>query len=216
MIQFLQNNYLWKQGKLFLILIGFCALVALYFHSLALLIVDTVFFVFLFFFFRNPERMCDTVPHENGMIVAPADGKIVAIQALSNTDGFGYKVAIFLSPFDVHVNRAPCSGKVTDVAYHKGKFVPAFLDKSSDENERNDLFMISENNKKVLVRQIAGTLARTIVCWKKEEDNLKAGQRYGMIKFGSRVELFLPEDIQLFVQENQRVTAGETIIGRFL
>jgi phosphatidylserine decarboxylase len=121
-------------------------------------------------------------------------------------------VSIFLSVFDVHVNRSPIAGKISKIEYHPGKFLPAFDDKASLENERNSI-TIENENRTVRFVQIAGLIARRIVCWRSEGEKLQAGERVGMIKFGSRVDVFLPPGSVIQVQKGERVRAGETVIG---
>ena len=172
----------------------------------------TLFFVFSF---RDPERKI--VPGDN-LILSPADGKIVELSPFSENkflNSSGTKVSIFLSLLDVHINRNPISGVVRYTKYTPGKFNLSYKKEASLENERNELGLENEDVKLVL-RQISGFLARRIVCRIKEGDKIKAGERFGMIKFGSRVELFLPEKVEITVKLNQRVKGGETVIGTYL
>lgn len=170
--------------------------------------------LFTVFFFRDPER---NIPEGEGIILSPADGRIVGISTFRQNDFLGSggtKVAIFLSAFNVHVNRNPIGGEVKYVRYTSGSFNAAYKEKSSSENEQNELGL--ENDQvKLILKQIAGTIARRIVCRIKEGDQVKIGERFGMIKFGSRVELFLPEKVKLLVKLNQKVKAGETVIGTY-
>ena len=168
-------------------------------------------FVFLFlgafctFFFRDPERLFRGTEKQ---VAAPADGRVVSIRQENNNEA----LSIFLSVFDVHVNRAPVSGKITEVQYVKGKFLFAFDERASIENERNSITMDHQN---IAVRcvQIAGVVARRIVCWSKVGDFLKVGDRIGLIKFGSRLDVFLPAGSKITVKKGDRVRAGETVIG---
>lgn len=162
-------------------------------------------------FFRDPERR---PPPGEGLILSPADGKVVGIWA-GRQQGPGTKISIFLSPLDVHVNRAPVEGRVEEVHYEKGRFFAAYKDKASDANERNTVKMADAKGRIFSMVQIAGVLARRIVCYAKKGDFLERGERLGMIMFGSRVDLFLPEDCQIQVRDGQRVIGGETIVGRF-
>jgi len=168
---------------------------------------------FFLFFFRDPERK---VPEGENLILAPADGKVILIKPFGNLEfmGGGTLVSVFMSLFDVHVNRTPVSGKIKYFRYNPGKFFPAFKDKASLENEQTELGMENEHGK-VVLKQIAGILARRIVCKLKNGDLVKAGDRFGMIKFGSRLDLFLPQNVHIEVKLNQKVKAGETIIGIF-
>lgn len=179
-----------------------------------LTVVFLVITFFIVFFFRDPERK---VTQGEGIVLSPADGKVVEIAPFSE-NGFlnsgGTKVSIFLSLWDVHINRNPISGVVEYSKYIPGGFNAAYKEKASSENEQNELGL--ENDQvKLIVKQIAGTVARRIVCRIKEGDQVKIGERFGMIKFGSRVEIFLPEKIKVLVKLNQKVRAGETIIGTY-
>src|SRR5215213_635154 len=168
---------------------------------------------FMAYFFRDPRR---AVPKESGLVVSPADGKVTRVEKLS-ADGADSPtvVSIFLSPFDVHVNRAPIAGKVLDVTYTKGRFIAATSDNASLVNEQNALTIRGERMT-VVCKQIAGVLARRIVCWKRPGDKLELGERFGLIKFGSRTDLVLPKGVEVLVKVGQRVSGGVTIIGRCL
>lgn len=177
--------------------------------TIALILVD----IFLLCFFRNPKR---TIPDSEGSVVAPADGKVVHVGECVNDQLSGdktLKISIFMSIFNVHVNRIPISGKIVDVSYRKGKFFSANLDKASPLNEQNALLLETEDNKRVLFIQIAGLIARRIVCWIGRGDDVTKGERFGLICFGSRVDIFLPVNTKLHVQVGQRVRGGETILG---
>jgi len=185
--------------------------------SLASLFGAIIFFIFgmfFLFFFRDPARK---VPEGENLILAPADGKVILIKPSDNLEFIGRGgtlVSVFMSLFDVHVNRVPISGVVKYFKYNPGKFFPAFKDKASLENEQTELGLENEHGK-VVLKQIAGILARRIVCNLQPGDLVKAGDRFGMIKFGSRLDLFLPENVQIKVKLNHKVRAGETIIGIF-
>lgn len=187
------------------------------FGNIIILICAIIFFVFglfLIFFFRDPERK---VPEGENLILAPADGKVILIhpfEYLEFFNGGGTRVSVFMSLFNVHVNRVPISGVVKYFRYNPGKFFPAFKDKASLENEQTELGLENDHGK-VVLKQIAGIMARRIVCKLKQGDFAKAGHRLGMIKFGSRLDLFLPENAQIEVGLNHKVRAGETIIGVF-
>lgn len=182
--------------------------------SLFIAIISFIFVIFLLFFFRDPER---EVPEGKNLVLAPADGKVILIKPFDNLefmDGGGTLVSVFMSVFDVHVNRVPISGVVKYFKYNPGRFSPAFKDKASQENEQTELGLENEYGK-VVLKQIAGIIARRIVCKLKPGDSVRAGERFGMIRFGSRLDLFLPENVQIKVKLNHRVRAGETIIGIF-
>jgi phosphatidylserine decarboxylase len=182
--------------------------------SLVGALIFSILFMFLLFFFRDPERR---TPEDENLILAPADGKVILIKPFDNLEfmgGGGTLVSVFMSLFDVHVNRVPISGVVKYFRYNPGKFFPAFKDKAALENEQTELGLENEHGK-VVLKQIAGIMARRIVCQLKQGDLIKAGERFGMIKFGSRLDLFLPENVQIKVKLNHKVRAGETLIGIF-
>ena len=162
-------------------------------------------------FFRDPERK---TPNESGIIVAPADGKVIVLRENIASSFIGEncnQISIFMSPLNVHVNRIPISGKVEHLKYYEGKFIAAFEDKASENNERMETGIITDNGK-VLFTQIAGFLARRIVNDLKIGDSVIIGNRFGMIKFGSRVDIFVPGNWTPAVQMNENVYAGETIL----
>jgi phosphatidylserine decarboxylase len=179
---------------------------------LALACVLLLLAAFMAYFFRDPRR---AVPEEAGLVVSPADGKVTRIEKLAGGGADSPTVvSIFLSPFDVHVNRAPIAGEVIDVTYTKGRFIAATSDNASLVNEQNALTIKGERMT-VVCKQIAGVLARRIVCWKRPGDSLGLGERFGLIKFGSRTDLVLPREVEVTVQVGQRVSGGVTAIGRF-
>lgn len=170
--------------------------------------------LFTIYFFRDPER---DIPSEENVIVSPADGKVIVIDEGQDNDIFAgdvIKVSIFMSIFSVHVNRIPVSGKVTRFNYSKGKFLPAFKDEAAYENEQTSI-LIEGEKVKVLFKQIAGIIARRIVCNIREGDSVNKGKRFGLIKFGSRVDMVLPASVKLNIQLNDNVSAGRTIIGTY-
>lgn len=164
-------------------------------------------------FFRDPERVTPQAP---GLVIAPADGKVVFVGLAADpaTGQMRQKVSIFMNVFNVHVNRAPVAGKVERIAYFPGKFLNASLDKASEENERNQVQIIDPEGRAWTVVQIAGLIARRIVCWAEEGDEVDRGQRIGLIKFGSRVDLYLPDAYELCVRLHQRTCAGSTIMAK--
>jgi phosphatidylserine decarboxylase len=175
--------------------------------------------LFCAYFFRDPTRV---TPARDGLVVAPADGRVVSVaEAVPPVElGLGpeprWRVAIFLSVLDVHVNRSPVDGTVTRVAYHAGKFLNAADDKASDENERNGLVLTMADGRMVGVVQIAGLIARRIVCEVREGDALAAGQRFGLIRFGSRTDVYLPPGVTPLVAEGQRMVGAETVVADLL
>jgi phosphatidylserine decarboxylase len=167
-------------------------------------------------FFRDPERV---IPSGEDLIVAPADGKVVSITLVNGgplIESARARISIFLSPLDVHINRAPIASKVTDVRHQSGKFVAAYKDEASERNEQNALRMVDKEAREVGVVQVAGVVARRIICKVKQGDILARGARFGLIMFGSRTDLYLPATARIDVSEGQRVKGGETIIGRFV
>jgi phosphatidylserine decarboxylase len=167
------------------------------------------------FFFRDPQRV---TPIRDGIIVAPADGRISRIanavppQELALGEQALPRISIFMSVFDCHVNRSPLTGKIERIVYHHGAFVSADLDKASENNERNSL-VIATGKARIGVVQIAGLIARRIVCFVREGTTLQAGERIGMIRFGSRVDVYLPYGVRALVAEGQTAIAGETILA---
>jgi phosphatidylserine decarboxylase len=163
------------------------------------------------YFFRDPRR---TSPTEDNLVVAPADGRVTRIERLSKEDPASPTVvSIFLSPFDVHVNRAPIAGEIENIAYTRGKFMIATRDEASLVNEQNALTIRGERIT-VVCKQIAGVLARRIVCWKRVGERVERGERFGMIKFSSRTDLLLPAEVSVDVRVGERVRGGVSIIGR--
>ncbi len=167
--------------------------------------------VFVLKFFRDPER---AIPLEPQVVVSPGDGKVVEIVEEQDPllDMPYRRISIFLNVFDVHVQRTPVGGRIEQVKYNKGKFLNAASHKASLDNEQNAV-IIDTGQHKILVKQIAGLIARRIVCWAKEGDNYSLGQRFGLIRFGSRVDLFLPLNATLKVSLGDRVSGGSSIIG---
>jgi phosphatidylserine decarboxylase len=168
--------------------------------------------LFMFFFFRDPER--DIFPHRE-IFYSPADGKIILIKEAMETELLNKKalvISIFMSPFDVHINRAPCDGIVKEVRYYRGRFFSAFKDKAQILNEHITMLLENEYGS-VVIKQIAGSIARRVVCRAKPGDVLKQGERYGLIKFSSRVDVYLPLNTEIKVKLNDKVKAGVSILG---
>jgi phosphatidylserine decarboxylase len=165
---------------------------------------------FMAYFFRDPER---TVPVEPGIVVAPADGLVTIVRLADGRVNPESLISIFLSPLDVHVNRSPIGGVINEIAYKKGKYLMATKGDSRLLNEQNTL-TIQGDELTVRCTQIAGILARRIVCWKQAGDRVKCGERFGMIKFSSRTDVLLPPNVDVIVREGTRVRGGVTIVGR--
>ncbi len=168
---------------------------------------------FCLYFFRDPERVS---PIDGDALVSPADGKVIIIEKIYDdrfVQDHVYKVSIFMNVFNVHVNRIPFAGKVTNVIYSPGKFYSADSDKGALENEACTLILKTKHGFKYGMTQVAGLIARRIVCWAEMDDSFKTGDRFGLIRFGSRVDLYLPLKTHLEVTIGQKVKAGETIVG---
>ena len=173
----------------------------------------TVLMVFCLNFFRDPKRI---IPKQKNLILSPADGKIIKIDEVDNPNGDGRlkKISIFLSVFNVHINRMPVDGKFIDVKYVKGSFLAAFDHRASDNNERMEITMQTEFGI-IKVKQIAGLVARRILCYANIGEKMEAGGRLGFIRFGSRTDIILPANINLQIELDQKVIGGETIIGEY-
>ncbi len=169
---------------------------------------------FICYFFRDPDRV---VPVLEGGVVSPADGKVIKVERLESTHfakGPCQRVSIFMSVFNVHVNRIPFDGRVEKIAYYPGKFFSANLDKASRLNEHNAVYLETENGQPLCFVQIAGLVARRIICRIQEGDNVLRGQRFGLICFGSRLDVYLPVDTQITVAVGDVVSAGTSLIGK--
>jgi phosphatidylserine decarboxylase len=183
-------------------------------HLTILAIIFGALTLLVLYFFRDPER---SIPDDANLVLSPADGKVIEI--VDENEGeylqmAAKRVSIFLSVFDVHVNRIPISGTVGHFRYQRGSFVQAYKKEASDVNEQT-IIGIETGNRKILFKQIAGILARRIVCDVRQGHAVKSGERFGIIKFGSRVDIFLPKNCEVKVQLNQKVKGGESIIGEF-
>jgi len=164
----------------------------------------------LIYFFRDPERR---IPSGQDLVLAPADGRVVRVSTLEGEEGSkGILISIFLSLLDVHVNRSPVKGTVSDVIYRKGTFRLAFRDEASGENEQN-IITLEHGSDRITLKQIAGLIARRVICWIRAGEDVEAGQRIGFIKFGSRVDLIVPSRTEIAVREGDRVKGGITVIG---
>ncbi len=172
--------------------------------------------VWCYYFFRDPKR---SVPQDAHLILSPADGVISLIEPAVPPDELGMgsgaltRVSVFMNVFNCHVNRAPVAGQITAIAYRPGKFFNASLDKASADNERNSLAIRIADGRQIAVVQIAGLVARRIVCWSKPEDTVRAGERFGLIRFGSRLDVYLPDGVAPLVALGQTMVAGESIIA---
>ncbi len=169
--------------------------------------------VFVVAFFRDPER---TAPGDENSIVSPADGRVIKIERVFEgrlLKGDAQKISIFMNVFNVHVNRAPAAGRVKEILYNPGKFFNASLDKASMENEQNAVLLECASGRRLMFNQIAGLIARRIVCRVKAGDALRKGERFGMIRFGSRLDVYIPATSRVDIKINDRVKAGTSILG---
>ena len=179
-------------------------------------IISFIVTIWVYYFFRDPERFSI---NDKNYLVSPADGVISQIAEVNGPIELGLekrkfkRVSIFMNIFDCHVNRVPCHGKISQIFYKPGKYINASFDKASDENERNYVKMKSPNGEELILVQIAGLIARRIVCDVKENEEIKQGDKFGMIRFGSRVDLYF-ENYNILVKENQKAVAGETLIAK--
>ena len=208
-----------KDGWKFIIPLLMLAVILFFFWKIASLFLLALAALTLFFF-RDPERK---VPQGKDLILSPADGKVIDICEVEEEKFFRSRVKvikIFMSIFNVHVQRSPVKGKVEWIKYKPGKFTAAYAEEASGENESNLIGIQNSdqpdsNKDRILVKQVAGRVARRICCWCKKGDNLIAGQRIGMIRFGSRAEVYLPQEIEIKVKKGDKVVGGETLLGKF-
>ena len=194
------------------LIILFLLVIFFYFIYKPLFLIFLILLIFTFYFFRDPERV---IPLGEDILVGPADGLITNITEFKEGKKNYTKVSIFLSVFNVHIQRLPVSGEITKIDYIEGKFINATLDKASEDNERLRLTLKSGSNK-IYVTQIAGLIARRIICYLKVNEKVNQGDRYGIIKFGSRVDIEFPNSYSLMVNVGQQCIGGETIIAKEL
>jgi phosphatidylserine decarboxylase len=200
-----------REGIIYVLVPGGLAVVAIILGYWPIGILFGVLTAFMAFFFRDPRR---EPPAEENLVVSPADGRVTRVQRVDQaSDDSPTLVSIFLSPFDVHINRAPIAGEITRVAYMKGKFLIATDETASLVNEQNSLTIEGERVT-VVCKQIAGILARRIVCWKHAGERVALGERFGLIKFSSRTDIVMPATVAVLVKEGDRVKGGTSIIGR--
>lgn len=202
-----------REGYVFVCVSAFFTFSAFWVAPLWVALLLFLISAFIVWFFRNPERK---VPSAERLVVSPADGKVIKIEDTQDHElvkGQYKKISIFMNVFSVHVNRIPYSGRIETIRYHKGKYLSANLDKASSDNERNGLVICLDDGRRIGVIQIAGLVARRIVCWAREGMSVEKGERFGMIRFGSRVEVLVPTDTAVLVKRGDKVRAGETPIG---
>jgi phosphatidylserine decarboxylase len=202
-----------REGYIFIGVSAFLTIVAFSFAPCWAAFILLLLTVFVIWFFRNPERR--TPPGEK-LVISPADGEVVKVEEIRDHElmtGPLRKISIFMNVFSVHVNRAPCTGRIEAIRYYEGKFLSANLDKASSDNERNGLVIRMDDGRAVGMIQIAGLVARRIVCWVNEGMTVEKGERFGLIRFGSRVDVLMPADTTVMVKPGDSVRAGETPIG---
>jgi phosphatidylserine decarboxylase len=210
------DGFIAGEGLPFIIPLGGATLLAFVARFKGISLVLLIVTLFVVWFFRNPQR---NPPEKDDLVISPADGRVLQIKETTNDEQPGrtfQKISIFMSVFNVHVNRIPCSGEVRFIRYREGKFLSANLDKASALNERNTVLVRTANGREIMTVQIAGLIARRIVCWLKEGMQVSRGERFGLIRFGSRVEVFLPLGSILLVRVGEKVRAGETPIGELI
>ncbi|MGB9711714.1 MAG: phosphatidylserine decarboxylase family protein [Dissulfurimicrobium sp.] len=202
-----------KEGVPFIGILSLASVVFAILNWPAAAVVSLAATAFVLYFFRDPERV---VPSGDDLVVSPADGRIIEVKGASEGSLQGsdvVRISIFMNLFDVHVNRAPISGRVVRMEYREGAFWAADKKMAVVENERNALLLASDEGFECTVVQVAGLVARRIVCWAEEGDCLKMGERFGLIRFGSRLDVYLPKDIPVLVRKGQRVLAGQTVLA---
>ncbi|MFZ3122883.1 MAG: phosphatidylserine decarboxylase [Thermodesulfovibrionales bacterium] len=217
-----------KEGYPFIAFFAVITITAFVIGNVWIALFPFILTVFMFYFFRDPER---EIPEGEGLFVSPADGKIILIKnvgkdttppippllrggegGVKDTDRGFIEISIFMSPFNVHVNRAPCDGKIKNIQHNKGNFMAAYKDDASFRNENIEMTLKTKYGD-ILVRQVAGYVARRAVCRANAGDSLRRGERYGIIKFSSRLDVYLPKETAIKVKLGYRVKAGETVIG---
>ena len=200
-----------RDGIIYVLVPGVLAIVAIILGYWPIGLLFGVLTAFMAFFFRDPRR---EPPTDENVVVSPADGRVTRVQRVDQeSDDSATLVSIFLSPFDVHINRAPIAGEITRVAYMKGKFLIATDETASVVNEQNSLTIEGEKIT-VVCKQIAGIVARRIVCWKHAGEHVALGERFGLIKFSSRTDIVMPANVTVSVKKGDRVKGGTSIIGR--
>ena len=203
------------EGYKFLVIAGIITIV-FYIFSNFLGLIGLVLTIWVYYFFRDPERV---IMDDDNYLVSPADGEVIKVEEVDGPKELGLenkkfkKISVFMNVFDCHVNRTPCAGKIEEILYKPGKFVNASLDKASEDNERNYFKIKDPHNNDIVVVQIAGLVARRIVCESNKDQELKQGDRIGMIRFGSRADIYY-ENYEPLVKVGQKAISGETLIAK--
>ncbi len=207
-----ENTPIAVEGYPFIALAGFVTVVLALLSWKLFALIGLCVTLFCAYFFRNPERIA---PEDANAVLAPADGRIIYVGPVheDRLDGEVTKVSIFMSVFNVHINRVPVSGRVMDIFYKRGKFLDVRDARATFENEQSGMLLETAGGVRILVVQVAGLIARRIVCYARKGDNLVRGERYGLIRFGSRLDVYLPRSTDLRVSVGDRTVAGETILG---
>jgi len=204
-----------SEGYKFIVIAILVTFILLYFSKF-LGVIGIILSIWVYYFFRDPDRV--SINDEN-YLISPADGTVTMISEVNGPVELNLekekftRVSIFMNVFNCHVNRTPCTGKISEICYKPGKFLNASLDKASEHNERNYIKIIDKKNRKIIITQIAGLIARRIVCETIKDQNIEQGERVGMIRFGSRVDIYYQDHLTL-VKENQTTIAGETLIAK--
>ena len=209
------NEIIAREGWIFIIIALAVGAVLAYFHFFILALIFAVLTLFCVFFFRNPKRM---IPEGDMIVVSPADGKVMDVTTIKEElfiKGDAKRIRIFLSLFNVHINRAPVSGKVGFVKQVTGQYLPAYKDEASFKNQRNYIGLETDFGK-VMVVQITGLVARRLICWVESGNVLQRGERFGLIRFGSCTEIYLPVDTEILVEPGDNVKGGESVIAKFI
>ena len=203
------------EGFKFLVIAGIITIV-FYIFSNFLGLIGLVLTIWVYYFFRDPERV---IIDDDNYLVSPADGEVIKVEEVDGPKELGLenkrfkKISVFMNVFDCHVNRTPCAGKIEEILYKPGKFVNASLDKASEDNERNYFKIKDPHNNDIIVVQIAGLVARRIVCESNKDQELKQGDRIGMIRFGSRADIYY-ENYEPLVKVGQKAISGETLLAK--
>ena len=203
------------EGYKFIVIAIFVTIIFLIINNF-LGLIGLLLTIWVYYFFRDPERI---IIDDDSYLVSPADGEVIKVEEVDGPKEFGLenkkfkKISIFMNVFDCHVNRTPCAGKVEEILYKPGKFVNASLDKASEDNERNYFKIKDNHNNDIIIVQIAGLVARRIVCETNKDQELKQGERIGMIRFGSRADVYY-ENYEPLVKVGQRAISGETLLAK--
>jgi phosphatidylserine decarboxylase len=185
---------------------------ALFFHWYVVAGILIFLAAFIFYFFRNPNR---SSPSEPGTVVSPGDGRVVVVTDEENAGRPGKRISIFLAVWNVHVNRSPAAGTISKLEYRPGKFMAAWAERASLENEQN-IFVLTTDAGEMVFKQIAGWVARRVVSWKKKGDTVARGELIGLVRFGSRVDVWLPSDAEILVKVGQNVKGGSSVLAKWL